>query len=996
MIRFFLSLLMVFLALSVRAADAPLPPQDAAKHMTLPDGFSATLFAGEPDVVQPIAFTFDDRGRLWVVENLSYPGWKGDKKDRVLIFEDADGDGVFDKRTVFLEDGSNLSGIEIGFGGVWLLSLPNVIFIPVKDGEDKPAGPPVVKLDGWDMKVGHNAFNSLCWGPDGWLYGCNGIQSNSKVGKPGTPDENRTPMNCGVWRYHPIKETFEAVAHGTTNPWGLDFDDFGEAFITNCVINHVFHVTPGAHFQRMYGQDFNPYAYRLMEGCADHFHWVGSNWTEARGGEPNDAAGGGHAHVGAMVYLGDNWPDEYRNHIFMCNVHGNRVNQDILERKGSGYVAHHGKDFLLAHDPWFRGLALKYGPDGGVYVSDWTDTGECHNYEKVDQTNGRIYKVVYGKPKPWKGDLSKLSDAELVKLQQHKNDWFVRHARRLLQERAAADKWKGDGADDLLKCAKDDPDVRRRLRALWTLHAAGKADEKLLLEMTGSDRAEVRGWAARLALEDKKPTGKMVAKLQDLAAKDPSSYVRLQVASDLQRLPLADRWPIAEALLTHAEDANDAELPLMTWYGVEPLAAADPERALKLGRSSKIPLVGRFLVRRVVFAAAQPDKATPEMASWVRALAAAPDDGRRDLLYGAYEALEGRRKSAMPEGWAALYPKLIAASKSMADDDADVRDTATLLALIFGDRQAFDLLRKTAADDGATASARRKAVEALAGAKDAELPKLLRTLLDDKAVSGAALRALAAYDDRDTPQIILEKYADFAPADRQAALSTLSSRPAYALALLDALEQKKVPRTDVTSFQIADLQNLKDDQVVKRLGEAWGAVRTTPAEKAALIKKYQAALSPESLKKADLSAGRAVFKKSCATCHVLFDDGARIGPELTGSQRANLDYVLANVVDPSAVVAKEYQVTLIQTTGGRVVQGVVKSEDERVVRIQTAKEVVNVPKEEIDARKQTTQSLMPDGLLEAMTPEEVRDLVGYLGSPVQIPPPAEKTGGRDP
>src|SRR5262249_48600011 len=318
---------------SLNGQDRPLPPASAVKAMTLTPGFKATLFAGEPDVVQPIAFTFDDRGRLWVVECLSYPKWTSDGKghDRVVIFEDTNGDGRFDKKTVFYDKGANLSGIEVGFGGVWLCSTPNLVFIPDRDGDDKPDGPPQIVLDGWDLKAQHNVFNDLAWGPDGWLYGCNGILSNSKVGKPNTPADKRVAMNCGVWRYHPTRQVFEAVAHGTTNPWGLDFDEDGEIFITNCVIKHLWHVVPGAHLQRMFAQDITPNTYALLPSIADHIHWAGGDWTSSRGGKgAHDAPGGGHAHVGCMVYLGDNWPDEYRGSVYTCNIHGNRINRDTL------------------------------------------------------------------------------------------------------------------------------------------------------------------------------------------------------------------------------------------------------------------------------------------------------------------------------------------------------------------------------------------------------------------------------------------------------------------------------------------------------------------------------------------------------------------------------------------------------------------------------------------------------------------------------------------
>ena len=268
-------------------------------------------------------------------------------------------------------------------------------------------------------------------------------------------------INCGVWRYHPTRAVFEAVAHGTTNPWGLDFDDLGEAFITNCVIPHLFHVVPGAHFQRMYGEDLAPHRYALMETCADHIHWAGGLWTDSREGKgKHGEAGGGHAHVGAMIYLGDNWPDRYRNDVFTCNIHGKRINRDRLERRGSGYVARHEPDFLMANDTWFRGLELKYGPDGAVYMTDWYDTGECHenDADNAHRENGRIYKISHGTPQPVTVDLAGLDDEALAQLQLHHNDWYVRTARRLLQERAAA----GRDLSKAHRLLRDDPGGKRR------------------------------------------------------------------------------------------------------------------------------------------------------------------------------------------------------------------------------------------------------------------------------------------------------------------------------------------------------------------------------------------------------------------------------------------------------------------------------------------------------------------------------------------------------
>jgi putative membrane-bound dehydrogenase-like protein len=281
-----------------------LPPEKAAEAMTVPEGFTVQLFAGEPDVVQPIAFCLDDRGRVWVAEALTYPVRRpeGQGQDRIVIFEDTDGDGKFDKRTVFMEGLNLVSGLEVGFGGVWIGAAPYLMFVPVKEGEDKPSGPPQILLDGWHYEDTHETLNTFTWGPDGWLYGCHGVFTHSRVGKPGTPDNQRTPINAGIWRYHPTRHVFEVFAQGTSNPWGLDFDDYGQAFCEACVIPHLFHIIQGARYQRQAGDHFNPYTYDDIKTIADHLHYIGV--TPHSGNNRSDSAGGGHAHCGTMIYQG--------------------------------------------------------------------------------------------------------------------------------------------------------------------------------------------------------------------------------------------------------------------------------------------------------------------------------------------------------------------------------------------------------------------------------------------------------------------------------------------------------------------------------------------------------------------------------------------------------------------------------------------------------------------------------------------------------------------
>ncbi len=323
---------------SQKAGDLPTPPAESLKKITLPPGFRAQLFAAEPQVMQPIAMEFDDRGRLWVVENFSYPALKKNNgvtnpaPDRILIFTDRDGSGRNAERKVFLDAGRNVTSVLPGFGGVWVLSLPDLLFIPDANGDDVPDGPPVVALTGWNINAGHNFVNGLAWGPDGWLYGRHGITTKSTVGRPGSPTNEWVTLDCSIWRYHPVTKQFDVVCRGTTNPWGLDWDENGQAFFSNNVIGHYWHVIPGGYYKRMFGEHNRSNLFELMESASDHLHWAGAKWSEARGGAAHDALGGGHSHCGLMIYQGDNFPPEWRGRAFMGNIHGNRVLYDVPAR----------------------------------------------------------------------------------------------------------------------------------------------------------------------------------------------------------------------------------------------------------------------------------------------------------------------------------------------------------------------------------------------------------------------------------------------------------------------------------------------------------------------------------------------------------------------------------------------------------------------------------------------------------------------------------------
>ena len=623
--------LILLTSLLSQAEDAPklfntqelstpfLKPTEALKAITVPKGFRVQLAAAEPMVQQPIDMAWDERGRLWIAECYTYAeketNFEKTLKDRIIILEDTDKDGVFDKRKIFWDQASQLTSIEIGFGGVWAACAPNILFLADKNGDDKPDGKPLVILDGFDNdKVRHNIVNGLRWGPDGWLYGRHGILGpGSKVGIPGTPEAKRADIQCGIWRYHPTRKIFDVVCHGTTNPWGHDWDENGQLFFINTVIGHLWHVVPGARYQRMYGQHYDKHLYELIQQTADHYHFdIGKEkWSDLKKTgmtSATDAAGGGHAHTGMMIYLGNNWPKQYHGNVFTLNLHGLRINQDTLHRQGAGYVGKHAPDVMRTKDQWFRGIELSYGPDGGVYVLDWSDIGECHDNDGVHRTSGRIFKITYGKPAKVDADLSKETLRGLIAWTGIKNEWHRRQARRLLQEKSA----QGQSMTGTIKKIRSFFEVTasdsNALRAMWALNSIGGADEKWLLKQTHHGNEHIRTWAIKLLCDHGELSNATKTRFIQMAGKDTAGLVQLHLACALQKLPLAERWPLATALVSHTTYAEDPVLPLMVWYGLNPAVQENPTEAIKLVAKCKIPKVRQFIARRLAGEENEPEE----------------------------------------------------------------------------------------------------------------------------------------------------------------------------------------------------------------------------------------------------------------------------------------------------------------------------------------------------------------------------------------------------
>jgi putative heme-binding domain-containing protein len=597
----------------------------------------------------------------------------------------------------------------------------------------------------------------------------------------------------------------------------------------------------------------------------------------------------------------------------------------------------------------------------------------------VATSGGAIYLV------PAKVDLAGLSNRELVALQLHNNDWYVRTARRLLQERVAATRDADDERTAIIRetveplrgILESHDDSSRRLRTMWTLHAMGYLTLGDCLKQLGSQHEYVRAWAIQLMTERclqsaERLSGPVHERFVELAKDDSSPVVRLYLASAMQRIPMAQRLDLAEALLAHADDAQDHNLPLMYWYAIEPLVPDDPPRAMKLAAASKIALLTRHITRR-----AAADNRTLDVV--IAALTKTGDVAAQLLVLDEMlRAFEGRVNIPMPDSWAPAYDELI------KSEDSAVRDRADKVAVALGDRRIFPRMRGVLTDDKANLDARKQALDILVRGRDKEAAAALQSVLDERDLRIAAIRALIAYDDANTPAVILAQYGSLDDSGRSDAVSTLTSRPAYALALLDAVQRKEVPNTDLHAYHIRQLLSFQNEQLNSRIKQVWGEIRETSQDKQTQIAAYKTSLSPDHLKAADVSNGRRLFVKSCASCHTLFGEGGKVGPDITGSNRANLDYILENIVDPSAVLGKDYRMTVLATVDGRVISGLVQKETDSALTIRTINDTLVVAKQDIEQQQLSNLSLMPERLLETMQPDEVRDLVAYLASPAQV------------
>jgi len=850
------------------------------------------------------------------------------------------------------------AAIAVGFDGVFIGAPPNLVFVPDRNRDDRADIKDIeVRLTGWGIRDRHETLNSLHWGPDGWLYGCQGFATPSKVRKPkgkGRLYKHKDPfpedilegegvdINGGVWRYHPTKEKFEVVSHGFSNPWGIDYDAKGQLFISACVIPHMWHVVPGGIYHRQGGQHFNPYIYDDIKTITDHSHRS--------------------AHGGARIYQSDAFPSSERGRIFMANIHEHGILSDILKPKGSGFSASHADDFMMANNAQWVGFSMEIGPEGGLYVLDWHDADIC-GQKVLNSETGRIFRIVPEKSeaKNWIGryaDLTQMSDKDLVALQTSKSDWHSRRARLILQGRAAKGKLGSQTHSELLKILHTNPEIDTRLKAMWALHVTKGLAENLLLTLLDDKEQYIRAWAIQLLCEDRSPSVASSDRFIAMARDDQSPVVRLYLASALQRVEINTAWKIVAELVKHSEDAADHNLPKMIWYGLEPLAAKDPARALKIVSGANIPLIAQYTARRAVDAGA--------LNELINSIGAQPKK-LISLMEGMMNGMEGRTDLKPPATWQNLY----AALKKRNDRSAQL---AAEISELFGDTEAAQRSLGTLKNKNAPTDQRKKALLALTAQQRKELLAELPLLLEDQNLRNDAIRSIAAFDDENLGQLLIKKYKDLNAQDKIAAIQTLSSRPRYGWAFTQALKNNVIPKNEVPANVARQLRRVVGSGFV----EVWGPIDDTPIDQREFA-KYKNLLSEKKVKSADLKNGVQLFQKTCGSCHKMYGQGGNIGPDLTGSNRSNLDYLLFNILSPSEEIQDAYKMVVITTRDGRTYSGNIIAENQRQITIRVVgQDAVVINKSSIQSRELTPVSMMPQGLMSTLTDNEIVDILTYI------------------
>ena len=943
-------------------------PQEAIKKMVVPEGFQVELVAAEPDIVNPVAMTFDERGRVWVTESFEYPRREpGPSRDRIKVLNDKDGDGTAETVTIFAEGLNIPSGIAVGHGGVWVANAPDILFMQDTNGDGKADKTEVV-VTGFGRTDTHELPNSLTWGPDGWLYGINGVFNFSHVKYRGK--EYR--FTCALFRIHPKTRDFELFAEGTSNPWGVAWDNEGSAFFSACVIDHLWHITESGYYHRQ-GGPYPPFTWKI-ESIVKHKHQLA-------------------AYCGIHFFDSDAYPEKYRNKLYMGNIHGNCLNCDFLERDGSTYFAKPDPDFLTANDVWFMPVVQKTGPDGSLYVLDWYDRYHCYQDANrdpagIDRLHGRLYRIRYqNTPRKFGFDLSKETDDQLLQHLHSPNVYFRDIAQRILCERLLADGDHAATKGKLEALVLDNGAPRKaRMHGLWSLVGGGKLNEDFHLKLLKHEDGGFRAWSVRAAGNMKQVPEAVKTHVVSVASHDTFPDVRLQTAIAARKVQGVE--PISLLTQVLVNSADDKLIPHIVWQNLQPLLEDHSEDFLALVEQNNwqsspgLQKIYPMLIERIL--ARKNPETTP-----VVSLLSLTASGKKPNLAAAQQclaALAGKIQTKELSGprLQALRPKLEPVLQQIFAKGAEhplYLDSA-LLATTWGEKQALQAVRQVLSAGKVPTPRRLQALDALVAARDAELLPTMSDILSHPQqhsadFRAAALAALSRLDQPEVAALVLQQYAQLEADLQPKAVELLTQRPAWSRALLAAIAAKQVPANALNVNQVRQLLASKDPELVKLVTAQWGTVRTdrNPQREQVIADMRQLIRSG----RGDPHRGVEVFKKLCGQCHKIYGEGQEVGPDITRNGRNSFEQLLSNVFDPSLVIGASYQARTVQTADGRVLTGLlVEDNDQRVVLKMQGGKLETIARDNIDEMEVSKLSMMPEGVEKQLMPQDIRDLFAYI------------------
>lgn len=979
------------------------PADEAVKRMTTPPGFEVNLVASEdcppcqtkdPTIAQPVCIEFDDRGRLWVVQYLQYPNPAGLKRvkvdrysrteydrvpeppprgpkgaDRITILYDFDAQGRARKTKDFVSGLNLCSGIAFGNGGVYVLQVPYLLFYPDRNGDDIPDSDPEVLLSGFGMEDASSVANSLTWGPDGWLYGCQGSCVTANI--------RGIEFQQAIWRYHPLTRRFELFCEGGANQWGMDFDKDGNIiFSSNYGGYRMMHGVQGAYYWKSFGKHgplHNPHAY----GWFDHCPY--SNFV------------GGHVDDGGIIYQGTSFPASFRNQFIANDLLGHAVQWHNMLPWGTTFKASYGGQLVDANDTWFAPTDLTMGPDGALYVADWYDKRTAHPDPDADwdRSNGRVYRIQWvanGKgPVVNEGvpDMDKLSSAELVSYLGSSNNWYVSKARRILSDRRDA-----SVIPALRDMALQTTNYSLALQGLWGLYVSGGFNDSLAAKFLAHPNPVVRRWTVRLLGDDNHVSRKISSLLAQMAGTDPDADVRSQLASTAKRLPATDGLPVVKNILARNLDEQDPFIPLLLWWAVEAHSVSAMDQTLDVFAAKEawdMPMARHVIMEKLMRRYAS-EGGVSAYGACARLLASARTEWRPQMLAALDLGLQERPESAMKQPASmssALQHQLetLASQPGLAADPKLVSIGARL-----GSATARQSALGMAVDPRLEVETRIAMVRLLGELADpACVEPFLKLVASDQPapIKEAALDTLKDFDNEQISSVLRQVYP--AAKDLQMQIrAVLLSRSAWALDFLEQVDNGHFPASDVGQEELRPLAAFHNRDINHIADKYWGHISAgTPEEKLNEIRRIKndlRAAGGEPLR------GHALFKKTCELCHQLYGEGASVGPDLTHANRQDLDFLLESIVDPSAVIRKEFLNYTVETTDGRTLGGLMADQSANsVTLLGPGGQRTTVARGKISTITESSVSLMPEGLIASFKPQELRDLFSYLQS--TSPPP---------